>query len=132
MLQLIGMLLAILAPAAAAGDETATVTAVKGTYVRVFIDMPGGETMRDHTVLDGHPAPGLLLRAEGEGLALVGTPTEEGEWTIRVSVRTDSGVKEMQIEQYIVSAEPTPGPTPTPTPVPDPTAPPPCRCQGKH
>ena len=105
-------------PAAAAAEDTATVTAVKGTYVRVFIDMPDGETMRDHTVLDGHPAPGLLLRAEGEGLALVGRPTEEGEWTILVSVRTDSGEKELAIEQYIVSAEPTPSPTPVPTPEP--------------
>jgi len=107
-------------PARAAAD-TVTVTATAGRYVRLLIDMPDGETLRSHTVTDGHPAPGLLLRAEGEGLALVGTPTELGSWTMLVAAHTDGGDLELRIEQYIVSAEPSPTPVPTPTPEPEPT-----------
>lgn len=127
--------------------DTTTVTATEGIYVRVLIPMPDGETMREHSLLSGEIAPGLLLRAEGDGLALVGTPTAQGRWSAVVAYRTDSGEGELTVDQFVVAApviataSPTPGPalsvtaapatatpgpvvtdTPVPTATPMPTA----------
>ena len=100
---------------AAAADVT-TVTAPAGSYVRALVDLPSGETLRDFEVLDGEVAPGATLRAEGEGLALVGTPAQEGTWVVHLSVTTDSGKSELFLEQVIVAADSTPVPTSTPEP----------------
>ena len=100
--------------AAAAG--VTTVTAPVGSYLRALVDVPNGETLRSFEILDGEEAPGLAIRAEGEGLALVGTPDREGNWMLHLSVTTDSGKSEIFLEQVIVAADATPVPTATPAP----------------
>ncbi len=100
--------------AAAAGVTTVTIPV--GSYVRALVDLPGGETLREFEILDGEAAPGMTLRAEGEGLALVGTPEKEGNWMVHLSVTTDSGKSELFLEQVITAADATPVPTSTPVP----------------
>ena len=100
---------------AAAADVT-TVTAPVGSYLRALIELPGGETMRAFDILDGEVAPGLTVRSEGEGLALVGTPTQEGNWMVHLSVTTDEGVGDLYLEQVVVAADSTPAPTASPAP----------------
>ena len=106
---------------AAAAEERVTVTVTAGSWCRVLIPVPNGETLREHTVLEGEAAPGMVLRAEGTGLALVGTPAQAGRWDVLVSAKTDSETVRFWIEQFVVSSEPTPAPTAAPTATPAPT-----------
>jgi hypothetical protein len=68
--------------ASAAGVTTVTIPV--GSYVRALVDLPGGETLREFEILDGEAAPGMTLRAEGEGLALVGKLVESKEMKDKV------------------------------------------------
>ncbi len=104
---------------AALRRDTTTVTATEGIYVRVLIAMPDGSTLREHSVRSGEVAPGLVLRAEGTGLALVGTPTARGSWSVLIGYRTDKGEGELTVDQFVVAAPVIATATPIPSPVPD-------------
>ncbi|MBR4578404.1 MAG: hypothetical protein IKO22_02185 [Oscillospiraceae bacterium] len=100
---LAALLLLLLAPMALADDST-TLTAVRNEYIRVLIDMPNGSTMRSHRVESGEMAPGLSLRAEGEGLGVYGTPDTLGNWSVTVRCTTDDGELLLTIHQYIIAS----------------------------